>query len=210
MASLSTTGTDIRAALAVAGNTLPDDDDVFLAILNWAIRSAWPSDRITERVIGAATLTSGQFDYSLAGLTNPPARELGISLVFIQESGTTTAPDVSHDTQQYYDGSADAWYLRFSPRIVNGYTGKSVNVVYQYPHPEVTDLDEATFCDQPLLIAIMERWVTKNMMAEQNIDKSTFGPLYDRVFQEERIRRQQLNIQQLGTLKTIQFPQRLR
>lgn len=126
-------------------STAPADDTTKLAYLNIAIGEAGSRFPITEYSTTAATLDNQTFLYSMTALSPSPYRDVGIARVFIQEEATTTAPEVSHAVQQYYDLSADAWTLKFKPSIVSDYHGKVVNVQYQYPPPLVAALSTTVY-----------------------------------------------------------------
>ncbi len=177
MTSLTTTGDDIKNA--IPGSTSAYDDPVrFLAALNLGIRDAWPAFGMVERSTTAATLVAGTFDYTMAGLTISPSRDMGIAKVFIQEEAVTDAPDVPYNVCQYFDTSADAWYLRFSPAVVSSFAGKVVNVMYRYPHPDVTTSSQAIYLPEPVLAAFMARWAAYWRANQQGVDTKNMLALY--------------------------------
>lgn len=154
MASKSTTGTVVKNAVSIifpsAG--VPAADASWVILLNLAIRSAWPVLRITERSTTAFTIASGTFDYSMGSLSPVPDRQLGIAKVFIQDAGATTAPDELHKVEQYFDGSADAWYVRLQAWQASQYNGKVANVIYQYQHPDITAIGETIYMPEDYLV----------------------------------------------------------
>lgn len=177
MTSLTTTGDDIKNA--IPGSTSAYDDPVrFLAALNLGIRDAWPAFGMVERALTAATLVAGTFDYSLTALSPSPSRDMGVSRVFIQEEAVTDAHDAPYNVCQYFDTSADAWYLRFSPSIVSSLAGKVVNVIYRYPHPDVTTSSQLIYLPEPVLAAFMAKWAAYWRANQQGVDTKNMLALY--------------------------------
>jgi hypothetical protein len=211
MTSLSTTGTDVFAALAVTGGALPTDPVTQLAVINAAIRDSWPSIRITEKSLAAATLVASTEVYSLSALSPAPHRDVGVALVTIQDSTDMEGINLSHHAGQYFDASADTWYLRLPLSIAAAYASRAIDITYQYPHPDVADLDEAIYLPQAVLAGFVECWACKYMLNIQNRANTQFGSLYDRVYNEYRraLDRNSTRATNLPSLRTV-YPPRLR
>jgi len=105
----------------------------------------------------------------MTALSPAADRERGIAKVFIQEVDTTTAPDVSHKVEQYFDASADAWYLKFRPEVVTAYNTKSFNVLYQHIHADVATVGATIYLPQDYMV----EYIMGQLAYKMYLDPST-------------------------------------
>lgn len=171
-------GNDVITAIPISESVLSLSTADNLSAVNHAIGKLWKLWRMTEKKEGG-TLASSTFEYSLSALSNIHA-DTGIANVTITPTGDYTR-DISHHFQQYYDHSSTSWTLIASSAIASKYSGYAFDVHYQYPHPQLTSLDDTVYAPIHALAANALLWFAMAGATEQNVDNAfwkAFAPEY--------------------------------
>jgi hypothetical protein len=114
-----------------------------LRAVNFALAKSWPFLKL-EAYASAGTIASGTLAYDLGSLTPLPSRELGVAIAYIDINDSESPVMVKH-VRQYYDVSSDAWTLEMNAALANAYSGRTMYVRYQYPHPKITALTDHVY-----------------------------------------------------------------
>lgn len=163
-----TTGLQLHNRLPISSSVATQADTV--TALNYAIDQSWPSFKLAEKATTAATLVSTTFAYTLA--TTIPYL-LGGVRVWVNYS-TTNPPRPLRDLRFSYDQSAGAWTITFSPAITSAYVGKTIDVEYQYPHPQISTISDTVYLPPSYAISAVTVWYAMRKLSEEHTDQRSF------------------------------------
>lgn len=168
------------------GNTVKDGlpfdtsvitDGQIVNALNLAIAHAWPQFRLTEYEAGVVTLAAGDYDYSLAALTNLH-RDLGVGVVYLVKDSDEPHV-VRSDIRQIYDHSAGAWVLEVGSSLADTYSGKTLDVQYQYPHPTISAITDTIYLPLDYATYFVASWYAQRAMTKQYTERFMWRDLWE-------------------------------
>lgn len=172
-----TTVQNIHDRLPLAASVRSVSDTILA--LNAAIWDSWPLFKLTHYEEDAITLVAGTFEYSLSALSPAPHPELGISKAFINED--TDLPPVRHrDVTQRHDTSTAAWTLVFGAGLVSRWAGKTVDLAYQYMHPEVTAASSTVLLPPNYAVSYVVYWYAQRKLTDTPAAPEPWRTLYER------------------------------
>jgi hypothetical protein len=148
--------------------------DIYAAV-NFAIDAGVKQGFVlSERIDNAGTLTTATFNYTMSTALD---RWLGVGEFLLNEE--TNHLEIRHrGLCQHYDQSAGAWILEIPEAIVSGHIGKTFDILYYTPFPQVDAMTDQVYLPDFYAVARMEEWACKRKMTDTNSDTGPWANLF--------------------------------
>lgn len=161
-----TTGQTLHDRLSLANKTTPQT----VLALQAAIDQSWEVGfKLEEYATSVVTLATGTFVYSL----NPtPALSPDLPPRAFYLNHDSNYPPLLYrgPLRLRWDHSEQKWKVTFDSGFVSGYTTKTLDILIQYPHPQITQLSETITLPPGWAHHFCRRWYAELGLSEARTD----------------------------------------